>query len=284
MLITWLTLALLTGGLQAPPPVAPKPIPAADQKQAVSIGTPCFLLPDDPTLAPGQHALLAWGDVGVKQPWPRELVRHLFVRSEGVQENLDTVESPDGIHADLLADGLGAIMVGIAIMPRDARIDAQDAARLGGLPPGLEAGDVIPLVRCGKVMLRRDDDQTRGLRSPVVSSKGGQETELRPMIDPTVAIIGSTIPVRAFAGSTAAPGANVRASVLATAADGTRSARLVQESKADASGIATLTMSEPGIWLVEFEALARSARSGGEEAPGAMTWFQASLVFEVPAP
>lgn len=269
--------------------VASAPPPAAVETQAFpSIGPPGYLLPEDFILAVDQSIRFSWRHAEVIDPWPSGSMTHAFVRALGEQANFDSIPSADGRIAEVAAAAAGVTMAGVTLTSELAKPDAGDLARLEEPTVRIEAGSAVRLVRCSKTLVRRDDDATRGQRSAIAISKAGPPTEIRPMMDPTVALIGSDVPLRVFAGSAARPGAVLHARLIAPAAGAALPEAVEQTIRANESAIAILNVSHAGVWLIEYETVMESHPLADPADPKSrkaeVTWYQATLTFEVPTP
>ncbi len=271
---------LLRGGAWSVPPSN-----AAASVGFPSVGTPAYLEARTYALAKGEPLTLTWKTGEGALAWPEGLLRHVLVRTLGEQTNADSIPASDGVMADVPSESTGVVMAGVMLAPATVRPDGNDLARLEAASAPVRAGTNVTLVRCAKVLARLDDEQTRGRRSPIATSKTGQPAEIRPLMDPTVAAVGSDVPLRVYAGLSARGGAALRARLVKGAGEDAAAGDSDQTLVADGSGIAIFHVTRPGVWVIEYETVMEVqpvVHEPGEA--GVMTWYQVTLSFEVPTP
>lgn len=270
---------LLRGGAWSVPPAS-----GAALEGFPSVGSPAYLGVSTSALAVGEPLRMTWRTAEGDLAWPEGMLRHVMVRTLGEQTNADSIPASDGGVAEVPNESSGVIMAGVMLAPTTVRPDAGDLARLDAPSTPVPAGANVTLVRCAKVLARADDDQTRGRRSSIATSKTGQPAEIRPLMDPTVAGVGSDVPLRVYAGLSARGGAVLRARLVTSAGD-EAAGDSQQTLLADRSGIAIFHVTRPGVWVIEYETVMEVqpvVHEPGEA--GVMTWYQVTLSFEVPTP
>lgn len=174
-------------------------------------------------------------------PWREQHVRWLFVRGGGRQANLDRV--PPGPRVMLELSTPGATMIGL-----DApwTVDAMGTRHV-------RSAAALLLVTAG------DGDVPP---SATAVSKSGLEVEIRPIMDPTNAAVGSDIAFRLYRKGDAQAGT----ALIARHADG-ESQRILTGPE----GFATMHVTKPGVWLVSTM-FTRMAAEVPEVCSGTLTF------------
>ncbi len=192
-----------------------------------------------------------------------------FLRVAGTQENRDALDvppaNPDPPDAPVEASvpigrwplqHPGTALLGIDLAP--VLISAQTEALTEWAGSHVAKPKEVPLlagantrvlhVRSVKslVSIARADGETEGA-SGTSTSKSGQRVEIRPLMDPVTASIGSIVPCRVYALGDALPGSTYTATHLPTGR--------VQRVETNDKGIGHFTVDAPGEWLVEFHHL-----------------------------
>jgi len=210
------------------------------------------------------------------EPWPA--AEWLFVRGEGTQENRDTPPLSDaaGLVA-LPAAGPGGAVVGIDFEPAITTIPAKTVrdfiasrgANAVALDPVKDALSVRHTRSC-TALVRIVDAQGGGAGpSETIVGKLGQAAEIRMLMDPTVARIGSDVPLRVYVGGGKLSGARIFATARATGK--------TTELRTSEDGIAHLRITDAGPWVVEVHRVSKGTTTDLEIA-------SAVLTFEVPSP
>lgn len=251
-------------------------------------------------LLPDRYDVVAGRDVSVRVsrgtsgaletiPWPSADVEWFLVRSAGTQRNLADArpanEGEDFVRLPL--PDPDAAVIGIDARPRIERVpgtawrkflEAEIAA--SALPAdwrGRASGETVRVRRIEsmKLLVRAaktdasDADLWRG--SATGSSKTGQRTEIRPLIDPTAMAVGSDLPLRV----SWADSASVEAKIVV------RQVGVDTVQRLSAPGSAGwFTVTAPGEWRVEVH------RAKPLQGDPAADWEleTATLSFVVPAP
>ena len=203
-----------------------------------------------------------------------------FLRVAGTQENRDSLDvpaanpnPPDAAIEASVPIGqwplqhAGTALVGIDLAPvlvtgqTDSIVKwaASHVAKPKDLPPLAGAHTRVLHVRSVKslVSIARADGETEGA-SGTSTSKSGQRVEIRPLMDPVTASIGSIVPCRVYALGDSLPGSIYTATHLPTGR--------VQRVETNDKGIGHFTVDAPGEWVVEFHHL--HAMKGMEERFG----------------
>lgn len=203
--------------------------------------------------------------------WPPS-VSALFWRAGDLQENRDTLrpEPPNSDAVTIPFAGSDVVMVGMTLPARDAIAPGAELRAL--LPPdsplagAIEGQVAVRDVRTCKTLVRV------GAATPsvIALSKTTQPVELRPLIDPTHARIGSDVAFRLYVNGTAIP----RARVVAVQRESGARADLVT----DPIGACHFTITRAGEWLVVGYAVTRE----DSDAPGRWRRSIATLTFATP--
>lgn len=185
----------------------------------------------------GADASVAWDD---------ERIAWSLVRVAGTQENSDRAprageDAPAGT-VRIATDG--AAVIGVDFKARVVNLDGVAMRKLVGDAGARKApagGAAVRVVQSAKTVIRVGESEPG--QSGNVTSKTGQQVELRPTFDPTGVGIGSDVPVVVYAGDGKAPGARLVATHVTS---GER-----QEFAANAGGVGTFRLSRAGVWRVE---------------------------------
>jgi len=151
----------------------------------------------------------------------------------------------------------GVTMVGLDIKPTAAKVEGKSfKAFWGRMAPGQAHKDAITaLADADEVRVRRIESAKTLVRVPdpggkpashsaVAQSKTGQAVEIRALADPTMAGVGSDLPVRAYVGGDKQPGVKMLATCVATGK--------TQEALTDSSGSCHFRIDSAGVWRIEF--------------------------------
>lgn len=255
----------------------------------------------------GQPLTLSWQRTGPSQPepWPENSCRWFFARVAGTQENRDSIPAspapPAPANASPVPDDApaappnnqtnpsaiwtfdkpGTAMVGLdlrpsieLIEPATLRAFLESHAAPTCLALLEHAGDDallrIKRLESAKTFIRVFD----ALGQPVESgasetpaSKSGQHVEVRTLMDPTAAAIGSDIPCRVYEKGDAVAGGRLLATHVAT--------NTTQSVIADAKGIVNFRLSDPGEWRLEFH----HAEALKDDPEASLVLYSATLTF-----
>ncbi len=280
-----LSMILLALGTHAAPPPAPSPAP-----DDPAIAPPACLWSDRFTATPDQPFHISWRAAGSPDTaaWPASQISHAFTRQGGSQSNFDTLEAAADQTVEIRSDGPGLVMLGVTLRERRIAPNRADLARLSDPRQAAETDQAVPLITCSKILLRAAEYGAPLHRSSLAPNKTGQPAEIRPLVDPTAAPVGSDIPLRVLAGEGSRPGAALIARHLSLA-HAAPEPDDTQTITANASGIAVFHVTRPGPWVLSFELYIGDEANpdeeeGEDEAQAAPGWYQATLSFEVPAP
>lgn len=191
--------------------------------------------------------------------WPAQRIGWFFVRNGGTQENQDTVlpRDPQERAIAYRIDHAGGAVIGMDLKPRletwtAAELDAfVSECRSGSpttpAPPKAANTDwrvrrietLRTLVRASPAGVEESEAS-----STAILAKTGQAVEIRLMADPTIATIGSDVPLKTYVRGDKCAGAAGRAICLS---DGSR-----QTFTTDPTGAAHFKLTRGGVWLVEF--------------------------------
>lgn len=237
-----------------------------------------FISPSTHAPRPGEAVTLLLRESGKAgaSAWDDAEVGWSLVRLDGKQENFDGAPRAEGGGAMGLVccTSPGAAIIGVDFKPRTVALDAEAAKNLApaGAEPdrsrGFGAGEPVRVIQSAKTIMRvgRPDPG----QSPNVTSKTGQQAELRPTFDPTAVGIGSDVPLVVYAGDGKAPGAKLIATHDATGEK--------QEFTANQSGVGVFRLSRAGVWRIEMHHLV--ANSNRKEGDPAWVLYAATLTFE----
>ncbi len=103
--------------------------------------------------------------------------------------------------------------------------------------------------------------------SETPASKSGQHVEVRTLMDPTAAAIGSDIPCRVYEKGDAVAGGRILATHVAT--------NITQSAIADAKGIVSFRLSDLGEWRLEFH----HAEALKDDPEASLVLYSATLTF-----
>ncbi len=243
-LAIWLALWLVIGSARAP---------------AQSIG---YLVPDRFEVAPGTEIAvqLERGRAGVFQAiaWPRRDVAWFFVRAAGTQQNLEEPKlgGPDGESVLVELTEPDVAMIGMDRRPWVESVPGagfrefleRDLAA-SALPAewrSRAAADVLRVrhIESAKLLVRvaRTVGGNREA-SVTASSKAGQRTEIRPLVDPTAMAVGSDLPMRISWSDSADVDARIVARQVSA---------VIAQVAATQKGTGFFTVTAPGTWQVEI--------------------------------
>ncbi|MBI5865929.1 MAG: DUF4198 domain-containing protein [Planctomycetes bacterium] len=258
--------------------------------------SPRALRPSRLSIAPGDAVeLRVAADSGAaaaeKQPWSAASITHFFRRSDGRQENRDTLAAaaPDADHASLTIADEGVTLLGATFEPVVATLTAAEFEQLQkraspAPQQNAEDGRAAPpappdkqRVRCrsaAAALIRATPSGQASESSAVATSKSGQPAEIRMFLDPTRCTVGDTLPFKVYIDGDKAPGARLRV----VAPDG----KTEQTLATNPSGMADIAITSAGVWRIEFQTLVHADRPS--EAGADWVLFCGSIMFETPAP
>lgn len=199
--------------------------------------------------------------------WP-ESPAWFFVRLAGTQHNRSAEdETPRGTPPALAPDSPGVAMVGVDLSESEELWSAAELLPFADSPPPSARVRVLRSLTALVRVLREDG---AAVQDHTATSKSGQQAEIRPLMDPTTIPPGGDLPVRVYTLGAGAGGARLVASHLESGE------RL--EFAADSKGIASFTITQPGVWAIESICV-----EPPREPAGDWTAAIATLSFEVPA-
>lgn len=239
-----------------------------------------FISPSTHAPRPGEAVTLLLRESGKAGAgtWDDVEVGWSLVRFDGKQENFDGAPRAEGGGAmgSVRCTSPGAAIIGVDFKPRTVALDAEAAQNLApvGAPPdrskGPGSGEPVRVIQSAKTIIRVG--RTAPGQSPNVTSKTGQQAELRPTFDPTGVGIGSDVPLVVYAGDGKAAGAKLIATHDATGEK--------QEFTANQAGVGVFHLSRAGVWRVEMRHLV--ANSNRRDGDPAWVLYTATLTFEAP--
>jgi hypothetical protein len=247
---------------------------------AADAARPRFIVPDRFAAAAHDAVRLSFRSPsdGKFEPiaWP--VVDRLFIRADGGQKNRHDVtpSQPDGDGLTLVLTTRGANLVGADIRDAVERIPAAELRtlleRAGGKIAATipDAGEIrVRFVRSAATLLRVSSGDAPREPSAVATSKTGQKAEIRPLMDPTTAAVGSDLPFRVYVDGSKVEGVKVRATIAEATA---------VERTTDAGGSLFFPVSAAGVWRLEF------AHAKPLERDDAADWavYVGTITFEVP--
>jgi hypothetical protein len=223
-----------------------------------------YLLPDRYEVVAGREVAVhvARGASGVLAtiPWPGEDIEWFFVRTAGTQRNLSkpatALPGEDFLRLELSEPDVA--LIGMDSRPwiesvrgTEMRKFLESAVAVSSLPADWMAqtsGETLRVrhVESAKLLVRvvrsapGAKDEWRG--SATGSSKAGQRTEIRPLVDPTAIAVGSDLPLRISWADSAS--VDVR---IVTRQVGTETTL----TTAAPGGAGWFTVTAPGEWRVE---------------------------------
>jgi hypothetical protein len=222
-----------------------------------------YLLPDRYEVVAGREVAVhvARGPSGVLAtiPWPGEEIEWFFVRTAGTQRNLakpPALPGEDSLRLQLSEPDVA--MIGMDSRPWIESVHGTELRKFlesdvapSSLPADWVAqtsGETLRVrrVESAKLLVRvarsapGAKDEWRG--SATGSSKVGQRTEIRTLVDPTAIAVGSDLPVRIAWADSAGVDVRVVARQVATE---TKSTSLAP------GGAGWFTVNAPGEWRVE---------------------------------
>lgn len=241
-----------------------------------------YLVPDQYVLPAGtQLRLRLQLDDGVsirRVPWGE--IRWFFVRIAGTQENRSEIQ-PANPQEDFVRVPLelgGVALIGLDMRPVVAsmtrnefaaflkrRVDPKEGTKVEEAAEGKVR---VRWVQSAKTLVRVQAGEEGIAPSATATSKAGQAVEICPLFDPTLIQVGSDLPLRAYLEGSPMAGVKVRASSLG----------VTQNAITDANGFCHLTITQPGVWRVEFHYA--QPLKGDAEADWVL--YSATLTFKVP--
>ena len=246
--------------------------------------TALFLTPDQYGPQAGQMLNLHFeaGPAKDARPtaWPTDEIEWFFVRGGGEQENLATVR-PERAADNFVALPLAHRSVTVFGTNRTAILkDVTGAefrtfceANLGTLPQAakdLRADSVLRVrqISSAKLLVRAYATEAPE-PSAIANRRTGQKVEIRPLVDPTAARVGSDFPLFVYVDGVKQPGAKVQVTCVATGK--------TQSFLADDEGSGHFRVTDPGVWRVEFH----QAQPLTDDASATWEVYTGTLSFEV---
>lgn len=210
--------------------------------------------------------------------WPEGIDR-IFVRSPGFQVNLSSEQAPRPVIGQrsmaITLEHPGVTLIGIDLARSDLDWPVESFRVLtgaGATPESIpDAGTVrARLIECANSIVRVGSGP--GSTESVGTSKAGQVVEIRPLMDPAVAPVGSDVPLKAYIRGDAVKDAVVTATNASTGE--------VQDVHLARSGTGFFHVASPGLWRLEFR---KAVRTEKENQPP-WTVYSATLTFATPTP
>jgi len=236
------------------------------------------LVPSGYKAVPGERLNLSLRDFGNADAglaWDDTQIAWSVIRVAGTQENSDRApraeeNAPAG---SIRINTAGAAVVGVDFKPRVMTLDAAAVRKLTEGRTDIKAvGELeVRAVQSAKTVIRVGAMEPE--QSGNVTSKTGQQVELRPVFDPTGMGIGSDIPIVVYAGDGKVPGARLTAMHVASGEK--------EEFVANGSAIGHFRLSKPGAWRVEVRHLG-AVKPGPNVKAEEPKWvlYSATLTFE----
>jgi len=210
-------------------------------------------------------------------PWPAD-AHWLFIRTAGTQENRSNADLPKPGSLDaapLTLEVPGAALIGLDLAPRLSTWSPEAfttfAAAAGNADLCPTSPTLVEHLVSAAALLRITPAGAHATPDSTATSKSGQSVEIRPLMDPTTLLPGSTLAVRLYLLGDALPHATLTAHHAATGTTLT--------TKADAKAIANLTIAHAGHWRLELHTIQPIT-----DSPAAFRAGSASLTFQVPEP
>jgi hypothetical protein len=217
--------------------------------------------------------------------WPTGEVGWLFIRGGKAQQNQHDVrpQSARDNVVPLRIEHAGVTLIGAdrrspvfettgaelrAFVEQNvAASPAADKAR--GLPADSKLR--VRQIASVKTLIRAAAPGGQLTPSAIATSKTGQAVEIRPNFDPTVATVGSDLPLSVYVDGDKLPGAKVQATNVTTGQTAT--------FNANNGGAGYFHITDTGVWRVEFH------HAAPLENDPAADWaiYSATLTFEVGA-
>jgi hypothetical protein len=222
--------------------------------------TTSFLTPSTYSVALGQSLTVHWdaGTALAAQPiaWPSGEVNLLFIRGGTEQENRHDVK-PERSQDNFVAVTIGqpgVTLIG-AERPVVREVTGSDlrAFLMQNVATDKIAADVARLeadrkyrvrdITSAKTLVRAATAEPE-VPSAIATSKTGLKGEIRPQFDPTMAPVGSDLPLTVYIDGDKCPGAKVQVTAVASG----KTTTLI----ADHSGSVHFPVTDLGVWRLEF--------------------------------
>jgi hypothetical protein len=262
---------------------------AAGEVAVAAAQTVTYLTPVRHAATAGQRVAVRveTGDGQAVRPaaWPTERIDWLFVRAPGTQENRENV-GPRDANGDFIEVPLskpGATLIALDTKPVETTISGRQFKAFARRTMSSQAYEatVAGIADTTQVRTRRIESAKTLVRvadptgkpascSAVAQSKTGQAVEIRPLADPTMAAVGSDLPVRAYVGGDKLAAAKVLATCVVSGK--------TQEAITDSSGSCYFRIDTAGVWRVEFHHI--TPVPDDEKVDRAI--YSATLTFETP--
>lgn len=242
-------------------------VACAAEGQAVRVLQPSAYVTD-----PGAEIELSVHEAasGERLAWPGERVRWMFYRRQNAVTNWSGADMEEG-EVSIVAPEVGCAQVGVDLEPVVEEIGTEELSKFLTARGNGKVGEIdepsvaVRRVESMATLIRVRDGLTEGARSPIAVRKSGQRVEIRPLDDPSVAVVGSDVFVRVYVGDTSGRHLTLYATPEGGAARG-----FVTDDK----GIGHFRVDKAGRWRVEVHLL--------EETEGEATLWSGTLTFEVP--
>lgn len=190
-------------------------------------------------------------------PWPeKESIRWLYIRVSGTQENRDSTNlgQPDSDGAQrLMPPAPGTALIGLDLRTTADMWSADQANQFAQLcrsePHCFQDSIRVLHTFSATTIIPIGANPTEPSLNPnntAATSKSGQASELRPLMDPT-AIRGGDLALRAYVSGEGVAGATLTAVHIPS--------RTVQTVHTDAKGIGIINLNQAGPWRVAFHTL-----------------------------
>ncbi len=231
-----------------------------------------LLRASDFSVRAGQHVHLSFKQQTPTGPvslaWPHDPA-WFFVRLAGTQHNRSAEQAPPSSpHRSIFTPtGPGVAMIGLDLAAAEEWWPADALAKYTTQAVSPARVRVLRSLTALVRVLREDG---AAVQDHTATSKSGQQAEIRPLMDPTTIPPGGDLPVRVYTLGAGAGGARLVASHVES---GERF-----EFAADSKGIASFTITRPGVWAIESICVEPPREPGGD-----WTAAIATLSFEVPA-
>jgi hypothetical protein len=248
--------------------------------------TTSFLTPSQYSATLGDSVMLRWNAGAAKdaQPvaWPSGEVSWLFIRGGGEQENRHDVR-PQRAQDNFITLKIEQPAVTLVGAERPVVREVAGAElrtfleqNVAGDSTAAEANRLaadrkyrVRDIASAKTLIRVPTADGQVGPSAIATSKTGLAGEIRPQFDPTVAPVGSDLPLTIYVNGDKLPGATIQATNVATAKTTTMTA--------GPSGSAHFRVTDTGVWRVEFH----WAQPLQDDPAADWVVYNATLTFEV---
>jgi hypothetical protein len=213
--------------------------------------------------------------------WPTD-VGLMLVRSGGTQENQHDVQ-PAAATDNFVPVALGhagVTLIGVDRRPALLTLTGAElrefatrhtSGRIGAALPPEDRQLRVRHTASSKTCIRAQADDRPAGASATAIAKTGQAVELLPLVDPTLAQVGSDLPVITYARGGKLAGVQVLATHVPSG--------MVTGFVSDSGGSGWFRVSDAGLWRVEFHYVRPITDAAADWAIDSAT-----LTFEVPQP